>query len=119
MDVQAWLVAGGGAVGMIVCGLLAARATIRAGAAAATANEAAGRTAAAPASRSADLAVLTATVARVDQENAALRTRMSRMESLVRACSWTVDGLYRWARNPVGDPPAPHRLVQEYNDTGS
>ncbi|MFB1046767.1 hypothetical protein [Streptomyces chrestomyceticus] len=44
---------------------------------------------------------------------------MSRMESLVRAFSWTVDGLYRWARNPVGDPPAPHPLVQEYNDTGS
>ncbi|MEV5596020.1 hypothetical protein [Streptomyces sp. NPDC052496] len=119
MDVQAWLVAGGGTVGMIVCGLLAARATIRAGAAAATANEAAARTAAEPANRAGDLAVLTATVTRVDQENAALRARMSRTEALVRAYSWTVDALYRWARDPVGDPPEPHRLVKEYNDSGS
>ncbi|MFH8405590.1 hypothetical protein ACH4FX_12555 [Streptomyces sp. NPDC018019] len=119
MNILAWVVACAGTVGTVAAAAFTARAATRAAAATARANEAAARAAAEPAHRTAGLAVLQATVDRVDQENAALRTRMSRTEALVRAYSWTVDALYRWARDPVGDPPEPHRLVKEYNDTGS
>ncbi|MFI6103150.1 hypothetical protein [Streptomyces sp. NPDC051310] len=54
----------------------------------------------------------------MDEENCRLRGRVSRMETLLRAFSWTVDELYRWARDPVGKPPDPHPLVEEYNRTG-
>ncbi|MFF1547170.1 hypothetical protein [Streptomyces sp. NPDC058291] len=72
----------------------------------------------APAAKAQDFAVLQATVARVDKENEQLRVRQSRLESIVRAFSWSFDDLRRWSRNPVGDPPAPHPLVDEYNRTG-
>lgn len=62
--------------------------------------------------------VLQATVTRVDQENKELRGRQSRLEALLRACTWTMD---RWARqmhNAGIDPEPPHPLVDEYNRTG-
>lgn len=73
---------------------------------------------AAPQAKAQDFAVLQATVQRVDKENEQLRVRQSRLESIVRAFSWSFDDLRRWSRNPVGDPPDPHPLVDEYNRTG-
>lgn len=73
---------------------------------------------AAPQAKSSDLAVLQATVNRVDAENGKLRERQSRLESLLRAFSWTAD---RWARqmDRAGiTPDPPHPLVDEYNRTG-
>lgn len=73
---------------------------------------------AAPALRSADLAVLQATVTRVDEENGQLRGRMSRLEAILRAFSWSAD---RWVRqmHKAGIEPEPaHALVDEYNRTG-
>lgn len=99
-------------------GFFVSRATVRAARATAAATEAAAKATAAPAQQAASLAVLEATVKRVDEENGALRGRVFRFESLLRAFSWTVDELYRWSREPVGDPPQPHPLVDEYNRTG-
>ncbi|MGA5869239.1 hypothetical protein [Streptomyces cinereoruber] len=99
-------------------GWFVARATLKAARATAAATEAAARANAAPAQQAANLAVLEATVRRVDEENGQLRGRVFRLESLVRAFSSTVDDLYRWAREPVGSPPDPHDLVKEYNRTG-
>lgn len=107
-----------GSVGMVLGTWLTTRATRAAARVTAAAQEAAAREQAGPAAQQAGLEVLRATVTRVDQENADLRARMSRMEALVRAFSLTVDDLYRWARHPVGDPPPPHPLVEEYNRTG-
>lgn len=125
MNMWSGLVAAFGAVGMVVAGLFAARATIRAAKATADANEAAAAAQAAPALRTADLAILQATVDRVDKENGFLRSeneqiraKQSRMERFLQAFSWSMDDLYRWARNPVGPPPDPHPLVDEYNRTG-
>jgi chromosome segregation ATPase len=73
---------------------------------------------AAPQAKAGDLAVLQATVNRVDAENGKLRDRQSRLESLLRAFSWTAD---RWARqmDQAGiTPEPPHPLVDEYNRTG-
>jgi predicted RNase H-like nuclease (RuvC/YqgF family) len=94
------------------------RATVRAAQATAAANEAAARAAAAPAQQAANLAVLEATVKRVDEENGQLRGRMSRLEAILRAFSTTTD---RWARqmHRAGIEPEPvHPLVEEYNRTG-
>lgn len=99
-------------------GFFVARATVKAARATAAAQQAAALATAAPAQQAANLAVLEATVRRVDEENGALRGRVFRLESLVRAFSSTVDDLYRWAREPVGRPPDPHDLVKEYNRTG-
>ncbi len=81
-----------------------------------------GRTAAAiqsaPAAKAQDLAVLQATVTRVDEENGNLRGRMSRLESILRACSWTMDVWSRQMRNAGIEPEPPHPLVEEYNRTG-
>lgn len=109
-----------GAAGSVLGGggWFVARATRDAARATAAATEAAARANAAPAQQAADLAVLQATVRRVDEENGSLRGRVFRLESLVRAFSWTVDELYRWAREPVGQPPEAHDLVKEYNRTG-
>ncbi|MEV8398791.1 hypothetical protein [Streptomyces niveus] len=99
-------------------GFFMARATVRAAQATAAANQAAARAQAAPAQQQADLAVLQATVNRVDEENGQLRGRMSRLESVVRAFSWTTD---RWARqmHDRGITPEPmHPLADEYNRTG-
>jgi hypothetical protein len=118
MSLWAGIVAAFGTVGMVVAGLFAARATTRAAAATAEATQAAAQVQAAPALRSADLAVLQATVTRVDEENGQLRGRMSRLESILRAFSWTTD---RWAAqmHRAGiDPDPAHPLVDEYNRTG-
>jgi predicted RNase H-like nuclease (RuvC/YqgF family) len=107
-----------GAIGLVVAGFFTARATVRAAKATARANEAAAQAAAAPAQQSANLAVLESTVKRVDEENGQLRGRMSRLEAVVRAFSWTTD---RWARqmHKAGIEPEPaHPLVEEYNRTG-
>ncbi|MFD4558956.1 hypothetical protein ACFWP5_32335 [Streptomyces sp. NPDC058469] len=118
MSLWAGIVAAFGTVGMVLAGLFAARATTRAAAATAEATQAAAQVQAAPALRSADLAVLQATVTRVDEENGQLRGRMSRLESILRAFSWTTD---RWAAqmHRAGiDPDPAHPLVDEYNRTG-
>lgn len=99
-------------------GWFVAKSTRDAAAATAAATEAAARATAAPAQQQASLAILEATVHRVDEENGELRGRVLRLEAVVRAFSWTVDELYRWARQPVGAPPDPHPLVDEYNRTG-
>lgn len=120
MNVGEWATVAG-AAGSILGGggFFVARATVKAARATAAATEAAARANAAPVQQAADLAVLQATVKRVDEENGSLRGRVFRLESLVRAFSWTVDELYRWAREPAGDPPEPHDLVKEYNRTGA
>lgn len=109
-----------GAAGSILGGggFFVARATVRAAQATAAANQAAALATAAPAQRDQDLKVLQATVSRVDEENGQLRGRMSRLESVVRAFSWTTD---RWARqmDQAGIIPEPmHPLADEYNRTG-
>lgn len=111
-------VLGGGGWFVARATVRAAQVTARAQEATAAATAAAARATAAPAQQAADLAILQATVTRVDEENGKLRGRVSRLETLLRAFSWTVDEMYRWARHPVGDPPEPHELVTEYNRTG-
>jgi hypothetical protein len=108
-----------GAAGSVLGGggWFVARATRDAARATAAATTAAARANAAPAQQAADLAVLQATVKRVD-EDGQLRTRQARFESLLRAFSWTVD---RWAHqmHRAGIEPEPvHPLVDEYNRTG-
>ncbi|MFI9244133.1 hypothetical protein ACIGXF_16445 [Streptomyces sp. NPDC053086] len=112
------IVAGFGTLGMVVAGWFAARATKAAAAATAEATQAAAQTQAAPAQRATDLSVLQATVERVDKENGELRTRQSRLESVLRAFSWSAD---RWCRQMTRagiEPEPPHPLVDEYNRTG-
>jgi hypothetical protein len=109
-----------GAAGSILGGggFFVARATVRASRATSAAMEAAARATAAPAQQQADLAVLQATVKRVDEENGQLRGKQARFESLLRAFAWTVD---RWAgqMHRAGIEPEPvHPLVDEYNRTG-
>lgn len=118
MSLWAGIVAALGTVGMVVAGWFAARATKQAAKATAEATQAAAQVQAAPALRATDLAVLQATVTRVDEENGQLRGRMSRLEAILRAFSWTTD---RWARqmHEAGiEPQAAHPLVDEYNRTG-
>ncbi|MEU1071952.1 MULTISPECIES: hypothetical protein [unclassified Streptomyces] len=105
-----WVTIGGAGltlVGVVVTALLTYRGTRTAAA-----------IQAAPQAKAGDLAVLQATVKRVDEENSALRVRQSHLESLLRAFAWTAD---RWARqmNQAGiTPDPPHPLVDEYNRTG-
>ena len=110
-----------GALGSILGGggWFVARATLKAARATAAAQEAAARANAAPAHQASNLAVLEATVRRVDEENGQLRGKMSRLEAIVRAFAATTD---RWARqmNRAGiEPEPPHPLVEEYNRTGA
>lgn len=106
----AWGIAGGALtlIGVVVTGWLTYRGSRTAAA-----------IQAAPAAKQQDFAVLQATVERVDKENGSLRERQSRLESLLRAFSWTAD---RWARQ-MGQagitPEPPHPLVEEYNRTGA
>ena len=105
----AWGIAGGALtlIGVVVTGWLTYRG-----------SRAAAAIAAAPAAKAQDFAVLQATVERVDKENGSLRERQSRLESLLRAFSWTTE---RWARqmDRAGiTPEPPHPLVEEYNRTG-
>lgn len=116
-----------GAAGSVLGGggFFVARATVRAAQttrlaneATARANEAIARMTIEPQAKAQDLAVLQATVRRVDEENGQLRGRQARFESLLRAFSWTVD---RWAgqMHRAGIEPVPvHPLVDEYNRTG-
>ncbi|MCX5202503.1 hypothetical protein OG897_13725 [Streptomyces sp. NBC_00237] len=118
MSVWSVVVAALGALGVVTAGLFAARATRAAAVATAEATRAAAQAAAGPAQRDADLRILEATVTRVDVENGALRGRVSRVESLLRAFSWTTD---RWAAqmHRAGiEPEPPHPLVDDYNRTG-
>lgn len=99
-------------------GFFVSRATLRASKVTAAANEAIARMTAAPQAKAQDLAVLQATVARVDEENGSLRGRMSRLESVLRAFAWTAD---RWTgqMHRAGIEPEPaHPLVDDYNRTG-
>lgn len=110
-----------GAAGSILGGggWFVSRATRDAARATAAATEAAARANAAPAQQAANLAVLEATVKRVDEENGQLRGTMARLEAVVRAFAWTTD---RWLRqmHRAGIEPEPaHPLVDEYNRTGS
>lgn len=105
----AWGIAGGALtlVGVIVTAWLTYRG-----------SRAAAAIQAAPQAKAQEFAVLQATVSRVDEENKELRGRQSRLESLLRAFSWTAD---RWARqmDQAGITPDPaHPLVDEYNRTG-
>ena len=118
MSWWAGIVAVLGTFGAVVAGAFAARATTRAAAATAEATRAAAQAAAAPQERTADLAVLKETVARVDGENKDLRLRQGRLESIVRAFAWSAD---RWCRQMIRagiEPEPPHPLVDEYNRTG-
>lgn len=106
-----WVTIGGAAltlVGVLVTGWLTYRGTRTAAA-----------IQAAPQSRTVDLAVLQATVERVDSENTSLRMRQSRLEALLRAFAWTTD---RWAsqmRRASIEPEPPHPLVDDYGRTGA
>jgi hypothetical protein len=120
MNVGEWagLIAAAGSV-LGGGGWFVARATRDAARATAAATEAAARANAAPAQQAANLAVLEATVKRVDEENGQLRGAVSRLDAVVRAFAWTTD---RWARqmHRVGVEPEPaHPLVDEYNRTGA
>lgn len=99
-------------------GWFVSRATVKAAQATAAANQAAAQAKAAPALQGEQFRVLQATVSRVDKENGQLRTRMSRLELILRAFSRTTD---RWARQmaDAGIEPVPvEPLVDEYNRTG-
>lgn len=106
-------------------GWFVARATVRAAQVTADAqraigraNEAAARAAAAPAQQEASLAVLQASVKRVDEENGSLRGRVYRLEVLVRAFSSYVGQLTSQMRANGIEPPVPPGPVDEYNRTG-
>ncbi|WP_030322808.1 MULTISPECIES: hypothetical protein [Streptomyces] len=108
MNIGDWAAIVGAAGGILGGGgVFVARATVKAA-----------KATAAPQQQAADLAVLQATVKRVDEENTSLRARQARCESLLRAFSSTVN---RWAdqMNRAGIEPEPvHPLVDEYNRTG-
>lgn len=109
-----------GAAGSVLGGggLFVARATVRAAQATARANRAVAEIQAQPQARAQDLAVLQATVARVDDENKQLRGRMSRLEAMLRAFAQTTDRWVRQMHRAGIEPEPPHPLVDEYNRTG-
>ena len=111
-----WGLAGGALtlLGVMVTGWFTYRGTQ----AAAAAQAAQATAAAAPAAKAEDFKILQATVERVDEENGQLRGRMSRLEAVLRAFSWTTE---RWSRQMTRagiEPEPPHPLVEEYNRTG-
>lgn len=99
-------------------GVWVARATTRAAQATAAANEAVARLQTEPAAQQASLAVLEATVKRVDKENEALRNRQSRLEALLRAFARTADRWCAQMRQAGIEPEPPEPLVDEYYRTG-
>jgi hypothetical protein len=107
------------AIGVPLAAWFAARATKIAAVATAEAQRTAALLAAGPQARQVDLAVLQATVTRVDEENGALRQRQSRLESLLRAFAWTCDRWVGQMRDAHIEPDAAHPLVEEYNRTGA
>ncbi|WP_405479799.1 hypothetical protein [Streptomyces anulatus] len=102
-------------------GFFMARATVRAQRVTAAANETIARLNAAPQAKAQDLAVLQATVARVDEENGQLRGRQARVDSLLGAFSRTVNRLiYRMDRADIPiQPDDIDELVQDYMRTGA
>lgn len=117
MNAEIW-VAVGTAAGMGLTGWFTSRASTAATKATAEAQRAAAIATARPAEQAASLSVLEATVARVDQENGALRMRQSRLEALLRAFAWTCDRWVGQMRDAHIEPDAAHPLVEEYNRTG-
>lgn len=92
--------------------------SLRSSRSAAAAQEHVAATQVAPQQKQVDLSVLQATTERVDRENTENRTRISRLEAILRAFVWTAD---RWAtqmRRAGIEPEPPHPLVDEYNRTG-
>ncbi|WP_059007043.1 hypothetical protein [Streptomyces specialis] len=108
----------GGPVGAIAGGWYAARATRVAASITAEAQRQAAETAAGPEERLADLAVIQASVTRLDAENAQLRQRLTGMETLVRAFGRYVAHLTAQMRAHGLDPAEPPDRVEEYNRTG-
>lgn len=100
-------------------GWFVARATRDAARATAAATEAAARANAAPAQQQASLAVLEATVKRVDEENGQLRGAMARLDAVVRAFAWSTDRWLRQMHREGVEPEPAHPLVEEYNRTGA
>jgi hypothetical protein len=117
---EAWGFAGTavGAVAMVVAGLFAARASSRATAATAEATRAAATVAAEPDQRKADLEAFRVIRDDMQQEIREMRTDMSGLRALVRSLGRAYEGLWRWAQNPVGDPPEPEDRVKDYLRTG-
>lgn len=99
-------------------GWFVARATVKASRATALAMETAARLQAGPARTEASLAVLQATVERVDVENGRLRSRQSRLEALVRAFAWYVSELTVQMRAHGLEPAVAPDEVAEYMRTG-
>ncbi|MET4670859.1 hypothetical protein [Streptomyces sp. PvR018] len=111
-------VLGGGTFFVTRATVRAAQTTRLASQATDRANEAIAKLTTEPQAKAQDLAVLEATVRRVDEENGALRGRLARVEAILRGFSITFD---RWSRqmDRAGIDPEPvHPLVDEYNRTG-
>ncbi|MFE7485441.1 hypothetical protein [Streptomyces sp. NPDC057552] len=119
-----------GAAGSVLGGggFFVARATVRAAQttrlaneATARANEAIARMTTEPQAKAQDLAVLQATVRRVDEENGQLRGRQARFDALLGGFSRTVNRLiYRMERAGIpAEPDDIDELVREYMRTGA
>ncbi|MEV1007286.1 hypothetical protein [Streptomyces sp. NPDC049881] len=108
----------GGPVGALAAGWLAARATKTAALITGEAHTRVAAVTTGPEERRVDLAVLQATVERVTEENREQRTRLARLEALLRAFVTTSD---RWAaqlRRAGMEPVAAEPQVDEYYRTG-
>ncbi|WP_328860877.1 hypothetical protein [Streptomyces sp. NBC_00306] len=121
MNILTGIVGAFGTVGIILGALFAARATKSAAVATAQATQAAAHAAAEPAARQASLAILEASVRRVDEENKQIRTELVGVRALVRAYSWTVDRLIRRMQTSGIEPATDdiHELVREHIRTGA
>ncbi|MDX3074633.1 hypothetical protein [Streptomyces sp. MI02-7b] len=109
-----------GALALVLGGWYTARATKAAAVVTAEAQRAAAVAAAAPATTTSNLAVLEATVKRLDQENDENRVEIRGLRALVRAYSWTVERLITRMR-AAGAAPLPEDiddLVKEHMRTG-
>ncbi|MCM2427396.1 hypothetical protein [Streptomyces sp. RKAG337] len=106
-------------VGMVITGWMSLRGTRAAAAITAAGQERSAAAAAAPAVTAANFAVLQATVDRVDEENAEIRTELRGLRALVRAYSWTVDRLIAQIRRGGTEPEELHDLVKEHMRTGA
>ncbi|MFI6986305.1 hypothetical protein ACIBSV_48180 [Embleya sp. NPDC050154] len=87
-------------------------------AAAAEATRAAAQAQAEPEQRRVDLEAFRAIRAEQAMEIDEMRAEARSMRSLLRALARAYEGLYRWARDPVGPPPEPEDRVKEYLRTG-
>jgi len=107
-----------GAIGLVLAGLFAARATRHAANATAEAQRAAATAAAEPAQRAADLEAFKLIRVDMQEEIADLRSQTGRLTSLVRSFAVYVSDLTRQMRQHGIEPPAPPDRVDEYNRTG-